>query len=162
MLDLTVEDPPIEDVIEQVFARPPRRPPMSESLTPAPLVDRARGACARRPLYPTHDAHAIAMQFQYRLRNYFYMIGLLVEPVVYLVVWTTVAEASRAATVGGYTPGTFAAYYIVWTLVRNMNIVFTPYGWEWRIREGELSASCSARSTRSTTTSATSPAGRSS
>jgi len=27
----------------------------------------------------------------------------------------------------------------VWTLVRNMNIVFTPYGWEWRIREGELS-----------------------
>ena len=21
-----------------------------------------------------------------------------------------------------------------------MNIVFTPYGWEWRIREGELSA----------------------
>jgi ABC-2 type transport system permease protein len=41
--------------------------------------------------------------------------------------------------VGGYTPGQFAAYYIIWTLVRNMNIVFTPYGWEWRIREGELS-----------------------
>ena len=37
-------------------------------------------------------------------------------------------------------PRTFAAYYIVWTLVRNINIVFTPYGWEWRIREGELSA----------------------
>ena len=36
--------------------------------------------------------------------------------------------------------GDFAAYYIVWTLVRNMNIVFTPYGWEERIREGELSA----------------------
>jgi ABC-2 type transport system permease protein len=36
--------------------------------------------------------------------------------------------------------GEFAAYYIVWTLVRNMNIVFTPYGWEWRIREGQLSA----------------------
>jgi len=31
------------------------------------------------------------------------------------------------------------AYYIVWTLVRNMNIVFTPYGWEWRIQHGELS-----------------------
>ena len=40
----------------------------------------------------------------------------------------------------GITTGEFAAYYIVWTLVRNMNIVFTPYGWEWRIREGELSA----------------------
>jgi viologen exporter family transport system permease protein len=41
--------------------------------------------------------------------------------------------------VGGLTAGQLAAYYIVWTLVRNMNIVFTPYGWEWRIREGELS-----------------------
>jgi ABC-2 type transport system permease protein len=41
--------------------------------------------------------------------------------------------------VEGYTAGRFAAYYIVWTLVRNMNIVFTPYGWEQRIREGELS-----------------------
>ena len=38
----------------------------------------------------------------------------------------------------GLTAGDFAAYYIVWTLVRTMNIVFTPYGWEWRIREGQL------------------------
>ncbi len=37
---------------------------------------------------------------------------------------------STGASVEGYTPGTFAAYYIVWTLVRNMNIVFTPFGWE--------------------------------
>jgi viologen exporter family transport system permease protein len=43
--------------------------------------------------------------------------------------------------VQGITTGELAAYYIVWTLVRNMNIVFTPYGWEWRIREGILSAS---------------------
>ena len=53
----------------------------------------------------------------------------------------------------GITTGEFAAYYIVWTLVRNMNIVFTPYGWEWRIREGELSAALLRPSTRSTTTS---------
>jgi ABC-2 type transport system permease protein len=42
--------------------------------------------------------------------------------------------------VQGITTGEFAAYYIVWTLVRNMNIVFTPFGWEWRIREGQFSA----------------------
>ena len=59
---------------------------------------------------------------------------------VYLVVWTTIAE-QQGGSVQGITTGEFAAYYIVWTLVRNMNIVFTPYGWEWRIREGELSAS---------------------
>ena len=64
-------------------------------------------------------------QFQYRTANYFYMIGMVAEPVIYLVVWSTIARQQGGA-VGGYTPGTFAAYYIVWTLVRNMNIVFTP------------------------------------
>lgn len=77
-------------------------------------------------------------QFQYRASNYFYMIGMVVEPTIYLVVWRTIAESS-GGDVEGYTAGTFAAYYIVWTLVRNMNIVFTPFGWEARIREGELS-----------------------
>ena len=76
------------------------------------------------------------------------MLGMVAEPVIYLVVWSTIAESAGGA-VNGLTPGDFAAYYIVWTLVRNMNIVFTPYGWEWRIREGELSgAAPAARSTR--------------
>src|SRR5688572_24484783 len=82
---------------------------------------------------------SILQQFQYRVANYFYMIGMIAEPVIYLVVWSTIAN-QQGGTAGGYTPGEFAAYYIVWTLVRNMNIVFTPYGWEWRIREGQLSA----------------------
>ena len=81
---------------------------------------------------------SILSQIQYRVANYFYMIGMITEPVIYLVVWSTIAR-QQGGEAGGYTPGTFAAYYIVWTLVRNMNIVFTPYGWEWRIREGNLS-----------------------
>jgi ABC-2 type transport system permease protein len=76
--------------------------------------------------------------FQYRVGNYMYMIGMVTEPVIYLVVWSTIAK-SQGGVVDGYTAGDFAAYYIVWTLVRNMNIVFTPYGWEGRIREGQLS-----------------------
>ena len=89
-------------------------------------------------LYATTMRIAIAEQFQYRVANYFYMIGMIAEPVVYLVVWTTVANQQGGA-VAGITPGEFAAYYIVWTLVRNMNIVFTPFGWEERIREGQFS-----------------------
>jgi ABC-2 type transport system permease protein len=81
---------------------------------------------------------AILSQLQYRAQNYFYMIGMIAEPVIYLVVWSSVAS-QQGGSVGGYTPGTFAAYYIVWTLVRNMNIVFTPYGWEGRIQRGRLS-----------------------
>ena len=75
------------------------------------------------------------VQFQYRAANYFYMIGMIAEPVIYLVVWSTIAN-TQGGSVGGFTAGQFAAYYIVWTLVRNMNIVFTPFGWEWRIRQG--------------------------
>ena len=82
---------------------------------------------------------AILASFQYRVGEYFYMIGMIAEPVIYLVVWSTVAQA-QGGMVGGYTAGGFAAYYIVWTQVRNINIVFTPYGWEWRIQRGELSA----------------------
>ena len=82
---------------------------------------------------------AVQEQFQYRAANYAYTIGMIAEPVIYLVVWSAVARAQGGA-VGGLTPGALAAYYVVWTLVRTMNIVFTPYGWEWRIREGQLSA----------------------
>lgn len=89
--------------------------------------------------YLTNMKIAILQQFQYRVANYFYMIGMIAEPVIYLVVWSSVANA-QGGSVGGYTAGEFAAYYIVWTLVRNMNIVFTPYGWERRIQRGRLSA----------------------
>jgi ABC-2 type transport system permease protein len=88
--------------------------------------------------YLTVMRTAVAEQFQYRAANYAYTIGMIAEPVIYLVVWSTVAEA-QGGQVGGLTAGEFAAYYIVWTLVRTMNIVFTPYGWEERIRQGELS-----------------------
>ena len=88
--------------------------------------------------YLTTIKIAIQTQFQYRVMQYFYMIGMIAEPIIYLVVWSTIAEA-QGGSVGGYTPGAFAAYYLVWTLVRNMNIVFTPYGWENRIRSGWVS-----------------------
>ena len=89
--------------------------------------------------YVTLMKMAVIEQFQYRVQNYLYMIGMIAEPVIYLVVWSSVAVGQGGA-VDGYTPGTLAAYYIVWTLVRNMNIVFTPYGWEARIQHGDLSA----------------------
>ncbi len=105
-------------------------------------------SAARRPfsgprawldLYLTSMRVAVITQFQYRVANYFYMIGMVAEPVIYLVVWSTVA-VQQGGEVGGFTPGEFAAYYIVWTLVRNMNIALTPWAWEERIKQGELSA----------------------
>ena len=98
-------------------------------------MTRAKGLAG---LYPVVMKAAVQTQFQYRTANYAYLLGMVAEPVVYLVVWSAVAT-SRGGSVQGITAGEFAAYYIVWTLVRNMNIVFTPYGWEHRIQQGELS-----------------------
>ena len=88
-------------------------------------------------LYVTTARTAVSQQFQYRTANYFYMLGMIAEPVIYLVVWTTIAD-QQGGSVNGLSAGYFAAYYIVWTLVRNMNIVFGAPFWEHRIREGEL------------------------
>jgi ABC-2 type transport system permease protein len=88
-------------------------------------------------LYLTTARTAVSQQFQYRTANYFYMLGMIAEPVIYLVVWTTIAD-QHGGSVNGLSAGYLAAYYIVWTLVRNMNIVFGAPFWEHRIREGEL------------------------
>ena len=88
--------------------------------------------------YVAYAKVSAQQQFQYRAANYFFMIGMVVEPIIYLVVWSTIAE-SNGGQIEGFTPGTFAAYYIVWTLVRNMNIVLTPYSWESRIKDGQFS-----------------------
>ncbi len=109
--------------------------PVVSASPPVPAVGRLRGLL---DLYRAEIRIAIAEQFQYRAANYLYMIGMVAEPIIYLVVWSTIAR-QQGGEVGGITPGEFAAYYIVWTLVRNMNIIFTPYGWEGRIRQGELS-----------------------
>jgi ABC-2 type transport system permease protein len=106
------------------------------SVAPPRLTSPLRGLF---DVYVQEAKIAIAEQIQYRVSNYMYMVGMVAEPVVYLVVWQTVA-AEQGGSVAGITAGGFAAYYIVWTLVRNINIVFTPYGWEFRIREGRLSA----------------------
>jgi ABC-2 type transport system permease protein len=88
--------------------------------------------------YLTNMRIAVQEQFQYRTQNYLFMVGMIAEPVIYLVVWSSVA-ASQGGSVGGYTAGGIAAYYIVWTLVRNMNLGLSPYSWEHRIQHGRLS-----------------------
>lgn len=77
-------------------------------------------------------------QFSYRASNYLFLLGMLTEPVIYLVVWQTIA-ATKGGSVGGYTAGSLAAYYILWTLVRNMNLVYAPTGFEYRIASGRMS-----------------------
>ncbi len=88
-------------------------------------------------VYAAEARIGLQNQFQYRVSVFFQLLGFQIEPIVYLVVWTTVAEA--AGPIGGYDVGDFTAYYIVWTLVRNMNLALTPYVWDWWIQRGRVS-----------------------
>ena len=99
---------------------------MSTAPTALPQAGRVRSFV---DFYLTAMRTQVSQQFQYRAAAYMYLLGMVAEPVIYLVVWTTIAEDS-GGTVGGLTTGELAAYYIVWTFVRNMGLVFTPYGWE--------------------------------
>jgi ABC-2 type transport system permease protein len=90
-------------------------------------------------IYWSYLKTALALQFQYRVAMSIYMISRLLEPTVYLVIWTTVADA-RGGNVGGYTPADFAAYYIVLMLVNQFTFTWIMHEYEFRIRSGNLSA----------------------
>src|SRR5574341_434227 len=76
---------------------------------------------------------------QYRVALLLWLVSMIIEPVIYLVVWQIIARQQPGGAVAGYTAGDFAAYYIAWTLVRQMNIALTPYEFEERVLRGTLS-----------------------
>ena len=81
---------------------------------------------------------AMAVQFQYRVAMIIWMIGLVLEPVIYLVVWTTIARSSGGQ-VGGYSVGDFAAYYLVLMVVMHATQIWHMWEYEYYIRAGMMS-----------------------
>lgn len=76
---------------------------------------------------------------QYRVQEGMQLIGLLVESLIYLIVWTTVAR-EQGGEVGGFTVGEFAGYFIAWMFVRNITTGWSPFAMEWRIRRGDFNS----------------------
>jgi ABC-2 type transport system permease protein len=111
---------------------------MTELLGTEPIAVREPWLRSMLDFYATSIRVQIQTQFQYRAAMWMYTLGMVAEPTIYLVVWTTIAR-THGGSVDGVGVGAFAAYYIVWTFVRMMNVVFTPFGWEWRVREGQFS-----------------------
>jgi ABC-2 type transport system permease protein len=92
---------------------------------------------AIRDYYLAASRIGFQRDIQYRGATFIAILGFMIEPAIYLVVWRTVA-IEQGGSVGGYTVDAFTSYYIVWTLVRVMNLAHAPYAWEWRIRGGRL------------------------
>jgi ABC-2 type transport system permease protein len=80
----------------------------------------------------------VALRMQYRVQTLLIMLQMAVEPIVYLVVWRTVASVNGGE-VNGFSDSTLATYYIIFTFMRQF--VAAPSMWlvESRIREGFMS-----------------------
>lgn len=89
-------------------------------------------------VYRTLLKTAIAVQLQYRASGAIWMIFSILDPVVFLVVWSTVAR-SQGGEVEGFTPREFAAYYIALMVVNHATFTWIMHEFQWRIREGHMS-----------------------
>ncbi len=89
-------------------------------------------------LYTQQFKTTFASMLQYRASLFIWMIGQVLEPLIYLVVWSTVSN-TQGGSVGDYTTGGFAAYYIVLMLVNQVTYTWIMYEYDYRIREGLLS-----------------------
>ena len=89
-------------------------------------------------IYRAQFKNTIALQLQYRAQLVIWLLFGVLEPMVYLVVWSTVAESSGGV-VAGYTVPEFAAYYIAMMLVNHLVFTWIMYEFEFNVRNGQLS-----------------------
>jgi ABC-2 type transport system permease protein len=89
-------------------------------------------------LYRAQFKTTIAEQFQYRGALVIWLMGLILEPVIYLSVWATVAR-SQGGAVDGFSASDFAAYYLIAMVVDHASFTWIMWEMEYWIRQGNLS-----------------------
>jgi len=78
-----------------------------------------------------------AEQWQYRANLLMYLLYWLVSPVVYLAVWTTIANAKGS--VNGLTANDFITYYMALLIVDQLTSDITIHVLAYKIQDGTLS-----------------------
>jgi ABC-2 type transport system permease protein len=79
-----------------------------------------------------------ALQLAYRGAILIWLVSLITQPLISIVVWTTVADSQGGST-GGMTTGQYAAYFIILMVVNQLT--FSWHMWElgWRVQSGLFS-----------------------
>jgi ABC-2 type transport system permease protein len=88
-------------------------------------------------LYWAYVKNAFAVEAQYRMAMVIWLLHLVLEPTIYLVVWSTVARAQ--GNVGGYDARDFSAYYLAMMMVNHLTFTWVAWDFDFRIRMGQLS-----------------------
>jgi ABC-2 type transport system permease protein len=90
-------------------------------------------------VYRAQFALSLIVWFQYRVGMFFWFLIRLVEPMIYISVWSSIANA-HGGSLDGLTAGDFAAYYIVLMVSNQMTFLALINLWGERVRSGALSA----------------------
>lgn len=89
--------------------------------------------------YAASLRHHLLVHIQYRTAMSIWMLSLVIEPVIFLMVWQAVAR-SQGGAAGGYTLGAFAAYFMLVMVVNHFTFTWIMYGISWEIKEGKMAA----------------------
>ncbi|MGA2973762.1 MAG: ABC-2 family transporter protein [Spirochaetia bacterium] len=89
-------------------------------------------------LYAQQFKTSLASTLQYRAALVIWLIGHVLDPLIYLSVWSAVSRSSGGS-VGGYDAAEFAAYFIVLMLVNHVTYTWIMFEFEYRVRQGMLS-----------------------
>jgi ABC-2 type transport system permease protein len=87
--------------------------------------------------YPTLLRVAIAENVQYRASGMVWMLGMFIEPLIYLAVWAAVSHSEGV--IGGYDERGFAAYYLAFFAVNHFTFSWVMEVFQYRIQMGSLS-----------------------
>ena len=93
-----------------------------ESLSPAALAT----------YYAAKLRTELALQLAYRGAVLIWLLSLVMQPLIAIVVWTTVAR-SQGGSAGGFTEGEYAAYYIILMVVNQLTFSWHMWEMEWRV-----------------------------
>jgi ABC-2 type transport system permease protein len=80
---------------------------------------------------------AMLANLQYRAAGSIWMIGMILEPMIYLAVWSSVA-ATHGGSLAGFDARDMAAYYLAFFLVQHVTFTWVLETFQYRIQEGTL------------------------
>ena len=97
---------------------------------------RGFSAAALAAYYRRQFASALAANLAYRGAVAIWVVTSVIQPLVFIVVWRTVAGSGRT---GGYTAEQFVAYFLVMMVVDHLTFIWHMWEFEYRIRNGAFS-----------------------
>lgn len=89
-------------------------------------------------VYRGYFRTSLMMMFQYRVSMLIWLLGGIIEPLMYLVVWRTVSE-QQGGSVGGYETNDFVVYFIAMMMVSHATFTWIMWEYVYRIRMGLFS-----------------------